>query len=343
MVLSLLLCMLAKTSEQCYTTPEIYPNNETCTKSCSPGIGWWDSYEVEGRCYCKMDGGGSFDHGIGDIIICTPVGPRTVREVCQRIHNVYGEGSPQNRKYFNTIQCGHGPANDAGDEDLDACPGRVDMGSAGCHIRGVSWDLDGAYTTTLTTTSYTATLSKISYISTLATTSFTPTSDTTSYTTKIPKSSLITRTLTTTLGATLSIDNGCKAGKHIVMLVTGGSVCMDIGVCPEDYFRNESLWVNSGAGNGDGYCQPCPVGEFREGPGSDNTCYVRTKSSSTSRRVIVILSLIFLGFIFLIGCIWVTYRCVSKRENVIDENQVNLYPGKEPNIQFHHQMNEANV
>ncbi len=96
------------------------------------GIGWADSYSVDGRCYCAS----SFDHNIGGIEVDTPAGSRTVMEVCEAIGPGPGiEGNP----IFNDIQCGNGPANDAGDEDW--CPGRVDQGEAGCCVAGPRWDL----------------------------------------------------------------------------------------------------------------------------------------------------------------------------------------------------------
>jgi len=35
---------------------------------------------------------------------------------------------------YNDINCGNGPANNAGDEDW--CPGRVDLGADGCVVAG---------------------------------------------------------------------------------------------------------------------------------------------------------------------------------------------------------------
>lgn len=97
-----------------------------------PGSNWSDSYSVDGRCYCDT----TYDHGIGDVVVDTPVGPRTVREVCEAIGPGPGaEGNP----VYNDVQCGNGPPNDAGDEDW--CPGRVDQGRDGCCTLGPLWDL----------------------------------------------------------------------------------------------------------------------------------------------------------------------------------------------------------
>lgn len=98
----------------------------------SPGSGWSDSYSVDGRCYCDT----TFDHNIGDIEVDTPYGTFTVYEICDAIGPGPGAGG---HPVYNDIQCGHGPANDAGDEDW--CPGRVDQGEAGCCTAGPTWDL----------------------------------------------------------------------------------------------------------------------------------------------------------------------------------------------------------
>jgi hypothetical protein len=46
---------------------------------------------------------------------------------------------------YNDVQCGNGPENTAGDEDVGQCPGRVDLGKAGCNQIGPLWDLDDLY------------------------------------------------------------------------------------------------------------------------------------------------------------------------------------------------------
>ena len=94
------------------------------------GTGWKDSYSVGDQCYCDT----TFDHDIGDIRVDTTVGNITVREACALI----GEGpGAQGRPIYNDVQCGNGPANDAGDEDY--CPGRVDIGKEGCPQIGPTW------------------------------------------------------------------------------------------------------------------------------------------------------------------------------------------------------------
>ncbi len=102
------------------------------------GRSWADSYSVGSRCYCES----TFDHSIGPIMVDTPVGRRTVRQVCDAIGpgpGSRGTGGEPDRPLYNDIQCGNGPANDAGDED--DCPGRVDIGREGCGHIGPRWDL----------------------------------------------------------------------------------------------------------------------------------------------------------------------------------------------------------
>lgn len=109
-----------------------------------PHPGWRDSYGVDGICYCDTT---NFDHGIGDKTVLSPDGyRRSVRQVCADIRQRYGEGAKHGRIPYNTIACGHGPANDAADEDLiSGCPGRVDIGEAGCFDTGPQWPLNDLY------------------------------------------------------------------------------------------------------------------------------------------------------------------------------------------------------
>lgn len=110
------------------------------------GPGWGDSYSADGQCYCSS----TYDHGIGDIIIDTPAGIRTVIEVCEAIGPGPGRGS---NPVYNTIQCGHGPVNDDVRNflftdgvrrlvsDEIECPGRVDLEPEDCNEIGPTWDL----------------------------------------------------------------------------------------------------------------------------------------------------------------------------------------------------------
>lgn len=99
----------------------------------TPRPGWKDSYSVGGKCYCDS----TFDHNIGSVQVSTPQGSMTVRAACE-IVNATAPGVNFADAVYNDIQCGNGPANDAGDEDY--CPGRVDQGKAGCLTIGPKWD-----------------------------------------------------------------------------------------------------------------------------------------------------------------------------------------------------------
>jgi hypothetical protein len=97
-----------------------------------PGNGWSDSYSVGDECYCET----TYDHEIADIEVETSAGTMTVYEACTLIGP--GPGS-DDRPVYNDVQCGNGPANNAGDEDY--CPGRVDLGKEGCVEIGPTWKI----------------------------------------------------------------------------------------------------------------------------------------------------------------------------------------------------------
>ncbi len=99
-----------------------------------PQRSWMDSYSANGRCFVASN----FDHGIADVLVQTPAGMLTVKAVAEALGTGPGVG---NNPIYNDVQCGHGPANNAGDEDVNQCPGRVDLGAAGCSMRGPLWDL----------------------------------------------------------------------------------------------------------------------------------------------------------------------------------------------------------
>ena len=100
-----------------------------------PEPDWKDSYSVDGQCYCDS----TFDHGLRNMSYMTPDGMKRIETICEVIGP--GPGAAGNPVY-NDIQCGNGPANNAGDEDPDVCPGRVDMGSDGCLMTGPTWNLE---------------------------------------------------------------------------------------------------------------------------------------------------------------------------------------------------------
>lgn len=97
------------------------------------GEGWKDSYSVGDRCYCDTTG----DHDVYSLVVDTPLGNITTETAC----GIIGPGPGSNgRPIYNDIQCGNGPANDAGDEDY--CPGRVDIGKEGCTHIGPKWNFN---------------------------------------------------------------------------------------------------------------------------------------------------------------------------------------------------------
>lgn len=104
---------------------------------------WSDSYSVNGQCYCDSN----FDHGLRGVSVQTPDGQKTVPQICSDIQAKYGIGSIRNRTYFNTAQCGHGPANTAPDERV--CPGvPIAAGNytgPNCGLTGARWNLDLLY------------------------------------------------------------------------------------------------------------------------------------------------------------------------------------------------------
>ncbi len=122
-----------KISTTALSAAAIFVSAVPTAEAINPHSSWADSYSANGKCYIDS----TFDHGAGDLVVQTPIGPRTVRQVAGILGP--GPGSHGNPRY-NDVQCGHGPANDAGDEDPDVCPGRVDRGSAGCFTKGPRWD-----------------------------------------------------------------------------------------------------------------------------------------------------------------------------------------------------------
>ena len=120
----------------------LFFSGQAMSQSWNPKPSWKDSYSVDGTCYCDSNG---FDHGADQLTYDTPAGELSIPQICADITAVLGVGSTQGRIPYNDVQCGNGPANDAGDEDHDACPGRVDIGPSGCQIIGPKWDLDAVY------------------------------------------------------------------------------------------------------------------------------------------------------------------------------------------------------
>ena len=97
--------------------------------------GWTDSYSDGDSCYCAT----TFDHDIGTIVVDTPLGKKTVREVCELLGDG-PTGSSAGRPLYNDIQCGNGPPTNAGDETV--CPGRTEYGQEGCKYIGPMWNFN---------------------------------------------------------------------------------------------------------------------------------------------------------------------------------------------------------
>ena len=87
------------------------------------GLPWADSYSHQNKCYVFS----TFDHNADELTI----GGMNVVTI-QNTQN--GPGIDQADAIYNDVNCGNGPPNTAGDEVW--CPGRVDMGTAGCVIAG---------------------------------------------------------------------------------------------------------------------------------------------------------------------------------------------------------------
>ncbi len=96
----------------------------------NPKAHWKDSYSANGKCYIDSELG----HGIANV----KYNGYTIRQIAAMLPK--GPGADGNAIY-NDVQCGNGPPNNYGDEEL--CPGRVDMGKEGCNIIGPKWDLSG--------------------------------------------------------------------------------------------------------------------------------------------------------------------------------------------------------
>lgn len=107
-------------------------------------INWADSYSANGSCYCA--GVTTYDHDIGAVLVDTPLGVLSIQQVCELL----GKGpGMEGRPLYNDVQCGNGPANNAGDED--ACPGRTEYAAEGCKYIGPKWNFVPFLNTTTST------------------------------------------------------------------------------------------------------------------------------------------------------------------------------------------------
>jgi len=104
---------------------------------------WADSYSVGSQCFCSSN----YDHGLNNKRVATRDGTKTVRQICDAIRAQRGTGGNSNRVYYNTVQCGHGPANDAPDERV--CPGipiaNGRYSGPYCFSKGATWNTDSLF------------------------------------------------------------------------------------------------------------------------------------------------------------------------------------------------------
>jgi len=100
-----------------------------------------DSYSVNNQCFCAS----TFDHNLrdADLKIFYRINgvKRSLVDVCDELtrHPSYRARRNGDNPY-NDIQCGNGPSNTAADES--GCPGRTDLGTAGCDQKGPEFDLN---------------------------------------------------------------------------------------------------------------------------------------------------------------------------------------------------------
>ncbi len=114
-----------------------------CNAQWNPQPNWKDSYEANGLCWCNS----TFDHNLASKTIAINGTAYSVVDICDELeqHPLF-RNEQNNDPVYNDIQCGNGPVNDAPDEA--GCPGRVDMGSAGCDIIGPGFDMSWLSTRT---------------------------------------------------------------------------------------------------------------------------------------------------------------------------------------------------
>ena len=117
--------------------------SEMCIRDRISPTNWSDSYSVDGQCYCDS----SYDHGLRNVFVDTPDGRMSVPDVCAAINDRFGNGRQTGRTYFNTVQCGHPPLNNANDERV--CPGiprgRGNYTGDRCDESGATWNLNAVF------------------------------------------------------------------------------------------------------------------------------------------------------------------------------------------------------
>lgn len=104
----------------------------------NPKPNWKDSYKANGFCWCDTN----FDHNLGSKKLTINNTAYGIKDVCDELKKFHPQYRPFNNgdEPYNDIQCGNGPVNDAPDEA--GCPGRVDLGPAGCNMIGPKFDMN---------------------------------------------------------------------------------------------------------------------------------------------------------------------------------------------------------
>ncbi len=122
----------------------IFSMSNIFSQQWNPRPGWKDSFKANGFCWCESN----YDHGITNKKVEINGTLYGVKKICEELKK-----HPQYRNFrngdipYNDIQCGNGPYNDAPDEP--GCPGRVDIGPAGCNQIGPKWDMAWLRTRTI--------------------------------------------------------------------------------------------------------------------------------------------------------------------------------------------------
>lgn len=105
---------------------------------------WQGSYSAAGSCYCI----GQLPSHVSSQIIPTPVGGKTVSQVCKRLGSGPGLQKTDgkfNYPFYEDAQCGNGPAiNDSANREA-ACAGTLDDSAGDCQPVGPRWNLVSAF------------------------------------------------------------------------------------------------------------------------------------------------------------------------------------------------------
>ena len=101
------------------------------------GVGWHDSYQANGHCWCSTN----FDHDLDEEEVTINGVKYNVVDICDELesHPLF-RNRANSDEIYNDVQCGNGPLNSSSDEPL--CPGRVDIGVGGCLETGYHWDME---------------------------------------------------------------------------------------------------------------------------------------------------------------------------------------------------------